>query len=428
MRFSNLNNWLSWQERLHPTDIELGLERVSEVWNRLRPAGLGCTVIAIGGTNGKGSCAAMLDAILGAAGYRSGCYTSPHLLRYNERIRIRGEPVGDDVLCAAFDRVDKAREGVSLTYFEFGTLAALDLFTDARLDAAILEVGLGGRLDAVNLLDSDVALISSVGLDHMAWLGPDLDSIGREKAGIFRSGRPAVIGESAPPAGLVETARDLGTPLLLAGKDYRAEVEGVGWDWHGPRRSRRGLPLPALRSRRQVDNAAAVLMVLDLLAEPLPVDQAAVRTGLQQARLPGRLQVLGGEVTLILDVAHNLPAASNLAADLRGLATGGETHVVFGTLQDKDAAGMIAALHPQADRWYLAALEGSRAAPLSALQVAYRGSGIASPVGAYRSVPEAFAAAQRAAKPADRILVTGSFVTVAAVLAIPAVGERAGLV
>jgi len=416
MRFASLNEWLHWQERLHPKAIDLGLNRVASVWRRLRPAGLDCPVITVGGTNGKGSCVALLGAILGAADYRTGLYTSPHLLRYNERIHIAGAQVEDVPLCAAFERVDQARGTVSLTYFEFATLAALDLFAEAALDAVVLEVGLGGRLDAVNLLDADVALVTTVDLDHTDWLGPDRDTIALEKAGIFRPGHPAIIGESGPPLALLEQARILGTPVLRAGQDFYLRAGPRDWDWQGPQHSYIGLPRPALRSARQLDNAAAVLMVLDCLAGRLPIDRDAICAGLSSVRLPGRLQVIPGAITWILDVAHNVQAAANLALDLEGMPCAGRTHAVFACLADKDALGMLRALAPQIGHWHLAPLEGPRARPVADLVAALGAAGIQAPWGDYGSVGGALEGALKGARSGDRILVTGSFLTVATAL------------
>jgi dihydrofolate synthase / folylpolyglutamate synthase len=428
MRFTTLEAWLHWQERLHPRPMELGLERVAAVWRRLRPQGLACPVVTVGGTNGKGSCCALLEAILAAAGYRTGAYTSPHLLRYNERVRIHGSEATDAALCAAFDRVDQARGDISLTYFEMGTLAALDLFAAVDLDLAILEVGLGGRLDAVNLVDADVILVTTVDLDHTAWLGPDRASIAREKAGIFRAGRPAVIGERDPPAALLEQAAAIGARPLRAGIDYDAEPDAAGWTWRGPGRVRHGLPRPALRGARQIDNAAAVLMVLECLRQPLPVGQDAVRAGLHGVCLAGRLQVLPGSVTLVLDVAHNVQAAAELARDLAAMPCAGRTHAVFACLADKDAVGMLRALGGVVGHWHLVQLQGPRARPLAELAEALGMAGSGAAAGGHASVAEALDAALRCAAEGDRILVTGSFLTVAAALEHPVLAAMPGLV
>jgi dihydrofolate synthase/folylpolyglutamate synthase len=411
--FTTLADWLTWQEQLHPQAIDLGLERVGRVWARLRPAGLGLPAVVVAGTNGKGSCVALLESILQAAGYRTGCYTSPHLLRYHERIRLDGTPVEDTALCAAFARVEAARAGESLTYFEFGTLAALDLCAGAGLDLALLEVGLGGRLDAVNLVSAEVALITSIGLDHCAWLGEDPDSIAREKAGIGRPGRPLVIGQGDAPALLDTLGAELGAPVWRAGRDFGWRRDESFWSWWGPGTRRHGLPRPALRAARQLDNAAAVLMVLQCLGERFPVDQAAVRAGLLGVRLAGRLQVLPGTPEWVLDVAHNQPAMAALAADLGALPPV-RTEVVFACLADKDAAGMAAALAPRVTAWHLPALTGPRARVPADLARELAAAGIAGPLHCYDTPAAALAGARDGG--AGRVLVTGSFLTVAAAL------------
>lgn len=413
MRFSRLADWLGWQEQAHPRSIDLGLERVTAVWRRLRPQGMPCAVITVGGTNGKGSCVTLLDAILSAAGYRTGRYLSPHLLDYRERIQCAGQQVSEAALCATFERIDQARGDISLTYFEFGTLAALDLFAQAGLDIAILEVGLGGRLDAVNLLDADLALISSVGMDHIDWLGDSLDQIAREKAGILRRGRPAIIGQPDAPPALMAEAERLGARPFLAGRDFGWERDEHAWHWQGPQRRRRSLPIPSLRGDHQLHNAAAVLMALDCLEARFPVGQDALRQGLLRARLPGRFQVQPGPVTWILDVAHNVPASRTLGANLRSLPPTGSTHAVFGCLRDKDASGILAELSHLVQHWYLAHLDGARAMPPEQINQALHLAGVDTLAGSYPRVADALVAAEAAARPGDRILVTGSFLTVA---------------
>jgi dihydrofolate synthase/folylpolyglutamate synthase len=409
-----LRKWLQRLERLHPREIELGLARVSRVWRRLCPAGLGdCRIITIAGTNGKGSCAALLDGILLAAGYHTGCYTSPHLLRYNERIRIDGREVSDQAICDAFRRIDQCRGDISLTYFEFGTLAALDIFAGHAPDVLILEVGLGGRLDAVNIIDPDLALITGVGLDHMDWLGSDLDSIALEKAGILRPGRPAVYGDFQIPPSLLSRAAEVGARLYRLGTEYHYWEQASGWRWEGMGRIRSTLPAPGLRGACQLRNAAAVLMALELLSAELPVHPAAVRSGLQEAFLPGRFQVLPGEVPLVLDVAHNPQAAAVLAENLARLACPGRVHAVFAILADKDIEGVVTSVAECIHSWHLAQLPGRRALPLSLLVERVGGVVQGAPLIGYESVRRALQGARRAAAPGDCILVFGSFITVA---------------
>jgi dihydrofolate synthase/folylpolyglutamate synthase len=416
MRFDNLVDWLDWQETLHPSAIELGLERVAGVWGRLAARWPAPPVITIAGTNGKGSCAAMLEAILLAAGYRTACYTSPHLLRYNERIRIDGAEVGDGELCAAFARVDDARGGTSLTYFEFGTLAALDLFARARPDVAILEVGLGGRLDAVNIIDPDIALITTIGWDHTAWLGDSLEAIAAEKAGILRAGRPAVIGHRQPARAITERAKTLGSPLWVLGRDFDWERDGPGWSWSGPAGRPIPLPFPAMRGAYQFDNAAAVLMVLDRLRDRLHVSVSALREGLQRARVPGRFQVVAGDPTWLLDVAHNAPAAEVLAQTLAAFPCPGRLHAVLGVMRDKDAAAIARPVAPRVATWHLGQAPGERSLPAEALRACLAKAGIGPQLSAYLTLQAALDGAAAASAPGDAILVFGSFTTVEAAL------------
>lgn len=412
MRFSNLADWLLWQESLNPKEIDLGLDRVREVWARLASEPPRFAVVTVAGTNGKGSSVAMLESILRCAGYSVGAYTSPHLLRYNERVRLGGLEVSDAALVAAFDAVDRARADVPLTYFEFGTLAALTLFRDAGIDIAVLEVGLGGRLDAVNIIDADVALVTSIGIDHVDWLGPDRESIGREKAGIFRSGRPAVCADPEPPASVTAYAAHIGAPLYRLGPDFNYGLEPGGWRWDGLGRSRAALPLPALRGGVQLQNAAAVLAVLELLAERFPVDQNAVRRGLLELVLPGRFQVLPGPVEWILDVTHNPDGAKVLADNLRQHPCAGRTLAVVGMLEDKDVEGVARVLGQVVDQWYAAGLSASRGMPGTRLAERL-GAAAAAAVQPCDDVAAACAQADAAASVGDRVLVFGSFHTVA---------------
>lgn len=416
MRFSSLAQWLEWQESLHPSAIDLGLERPGKV---LQTMGLGLprhTVITVAGTNGKGSSVAMLESVLIAAGYRVGAYTSPHLLRYNERIRINGEPAEDNAICEAFARIDDARGDTSLTYFEFGTLAAFDLFARADLDVAVLEVGLGGRLDAVNLLDADVALVTAIDIDHAAWLGDDREAIGREKAGIFRAHKPAVCSDPHPPASLLAYAAELGCELTLPDRDFSWQQEADGWRWQGSGRVLTGLPLPALRGEFQLQNAAGVLQVLGLLGDNLPVSPQYLRQGLISVSLPGRFQVLPGVVPLVLDVAHNPQSAAALADNLRQMSVAGKTRAVVAMLADKDMGRVVAELSAVVDRWYVAGLDVWRGCDAARLaEVVERQC--KAPLLRFDQVSGALAAAHAEASDGDRIVVFGSFHTVAEALA-----------
>lgn len=380
---------------------------------RPRPA---AGVITVSGTNGKGSTVAMLETILRDAGYRVGAYTSPHLIRYNERIRIDGRAVTDDELCAAFERIEAARATEPLTYFEFGTLAAFDLMQQARLDIAVLEVGMGGRLDAVNAVDADVAIVTTIDIDHTQWLGTTRAAIAREKAGIFRAGRPAICADPNPPSTLVDYAAEIGAPLLIRERDFFVEPAAPSWNWRHGERVRSGLPCPALRGDYQLHNAAAVLMALELLRDRFPVSQVQIRDGLLQAVVPGRFQVLPGRPVRVLDVAHNPQAAAALAATLTQQPVSGRTLAVFGMLVDKDIAAVVRPLQPLIDEWYVASLHTARGATASQLKAALTAAGVQT-VQEFDDAPTAYAAAARAATDADRIVIFGSFHTVGDILA-----------
>ena len=416
MRFTSLSAWLTWQETLHPNAIDLGLERVHAVAQRMHLLQPPYAVITVGGTNGKGSTVAMLEAILLAAGYRVGAYTSPHLLRYSERVRVNGIEASDAQLCAAFANVDAARADTSLTYFEFGTLAALEIFSQANLDVAVLEVGLGGRLDAVNILDAEVALVTSVALDHTEWLGVDRETIAREKAGIYRSGKPALFGEPGVPHSLQQHAQAIGAPLYRYGIDFGARSAANAWTWWGAGKERHALVLPPLRGAHQLQNAAGVLMALELLAERVPVTQAQIRAGLMNVALPGRFQVVPGPVVHIYDVAHNPHGAQALAHTLRAHPCNGRTFAVCGMLRDKDITATLAQLHELMDAWYVAPVNSPRTASAGELAAAARRTDAAKPVVAYPDIAAALSQARCDAHSGDRIVVFGSFYTVAAAL------------
>jgi dihydrofolate synthase/folylpolyglutamate synthase len=418
---ATLDAWLAYLETLHPSAIALGLERVREVYRRLGLR-LGMPVVVVGGTNGKGSTCAYLDSILRAARYRVGLYTSPHLTAYNERVRIDGASVGDAALIAAFGRVEAARVATTpatpLTYFEFGTLAALALFADAAPDVLVLEVGLGGRLDAVNVIDGDVAVVTTVDLDHQDFLGGTREAIAVEKAGIFRHDRPAVCGDPDPPATLASEAERLGAILYRLGHEFGYQDEGRQWRYRGPGGERYGLPIPALRGRHQLANAATALAALDLLAPRIVVDAGAVRAGLLDVTLPARFQVLPGRPTIVLDVAHNPHAARALAATLGDMGHHPRTLAVFGMLADKDVAGVVHAMRPRIDAWHVAGLAGPRGGDAAATVAQLVAGGVrAEAITAHRDIAAALRAAREQALEADRIVVFGSFLTVAAALA-----------
>jgi dihydrofolate synthase/folylpolyglutamate synthase len=416
-RFSSLCDWLTWQETLHPRSIDLGLERVAAVAERLQLLQPDFGVITVAGTNGKGSSVALLESILNTAGYRTGCYTSPHLQRYNERIRIQGREVDDASLCAAFALVDEARGEATLTYFEFGTLAALLLLSRASLDVALLEVGMGGRLDAVNILEHDAALITSIGIDHSAWLGVDREAIGREKAGILRAGHPAICSDPNPPLSIENRARELGAHWSCLGQQFSYRSTGDGWCWQGVDSDYEGLPFPSLAGKHQLDNAAGVLMVLEALAGDYPVTREAIEYGLKNITLPARCQIQAGEVELVFDVAHNVGSAERLVQVLQDRPVAGATRLILGMLGDKDINGFTAALAPIVDDWYLAPLEGERGLTAQALRERMCSPGSGRELRCFQDVAAAFRQAKAEAGKGDRLVVCGSFVTVAEALA-----------
>jgi dihydrofolate synthase/folylpolyglutamate synthase len=416
---TTLDAWLAHVEHLHHRPIDLTLDRVRAVAARLKLK-FDCPVFIVGGTNGKGSTCAMLDSILRAAGYRTGLYTSPHLVRFNERAQVDGTIASDADLLPHFAAVEQARQGESLTYFEFTTLAILRLFTQAKLDAAVLEIGLGGRLDAVNIIDADCAILTSIDLDHMDYLGPTREHIGIEKAHIYRAGRPAICSDPQPPQSVIEVASQLGADLWRFGRDFNYSGDRQQWAYGGRAQRRASLPYPALRGANQLLNASAALAALEALADRLPVSQQAVRQGLLTVEIAGRFQVLPGRPTVILDVAHNPHAAAVLAQNLDAQGFFPVTHAVFGMLGDKDIGGVVAKVASRIDHWHVAStpgprgISGERIAEL--LRAAGAGQGPDKSITVYSGLAEAFLAAEASAEADARILVFGSFTTVAAVM------------
>jgi dihydrofolate synthase/folylpolyglutamate synthase len=411
--FTRLEHWLEWQQAAHPLAIDLGLERVARVLARTGWAGARQPVITVGGTNGKGSCVALLEALLRAGGHRVGTFTSPHLCDYRERIRVDGEWVSAASLIAAFERIGDALGGDSLTFFEFNTLAALLVFETAAPDVLLLEVGLGGRLDAVNVVDADVAVVVSVALDHMEYLGPDVESIGREKAGIFRAGRAAICGMADPPRSLLETAAAVGARLSVRGREFRDLPRADGrWDYSDARGLLEALPAPALEGVAQVGNAATALAALRELSARLPLSRDAIERGLRAARLPGRFQrrVDAAGVEWVFDVAHNPAAAEVLAANLAHFPASGRTLAVCGMLGDKEVEAVFARLRARVDHWIAATTDGPRGLDDRTLAARAAAAGIEMAMGG--SVREAMQLASRAARAGDRVVVFGSFHTV----------------
>jgi dihydrofolate synthase/folylpolyglutamate synthase len=418
---STLDDWLAHCERLHPRSIDLTLDRVQRVRQRL---GLrfDVPVFTVAGTNGKGSTCAMLEAILQEAGYKVGVYTSPHLVHFEERCRVGGRIVEAGELLPHFEAIEAAREGEALTYFEFTTLAILRLLASSALDAVVLEVGLGGRLDAVNVIDADCSIITSIDLDHVGLLGNDREAIGREKAGILRAGRPGIVSDPQPPASVIDQARQIGAELRRAGIDFHFDGDKQQWNWSGRARRHSGLAYPALRGANQLLNASGVLAALEAMRDLLPITAQAVRNGLALVQLPGRFQIVPGEPTLVLDVAHNPHAVATLAHNLDAMGYYPCTHAVFGAMADKDIDGMLQRIGPLVDRWYCCDLPTPRAATardLAGRVAANRSAALASAELVCSEHPKpssALAAALEAADPTDRILAFGSFFTVGGVL------------
>jgi dihydrofolate synthase / folylpolyglutamate synthase len=414
---TSLAAWLAYLETLHPKPIALELERVRIVYERLAIAPA-CPVVTVTGTNGKGSTSVFLERMLSAGGYRVGLYTSPHLLRYNERVRIAGSDVDDTALCAAFAAVEGMRQDTPLTYFEFGTLAALWLFARAELDALVLEVGLGGRLDAVNIVDPDVAIVTTIAIDHTEYLGTTREAIGAEKSAIFRAGRVAICADRDPPAALVRHAGSIGAALLRLGVEFGYVGERQQWRYFGPGGARSGLPYPALRGTYQLANAAAALTALEALRERLPVTMGAVREALVGVELQGRFQVLPGLPVTVFDVAHNEQAARALADNMAAMGFHPQTVAVFGIMADKDIDAVIAALKPRVDRWLVATLPPPRGATAGFLRARLEEAGVAaSAILTHDDPAAAYRVARETVTEADRIIVFGSFLTVAAALA-----------
>ena len=416
LRFRSLEKWLQWQESLHFTAVELGLERCRRVANNMGLLNSSYNVISVAGTNGKGSSISLLDRILRSAGYKVGRYTSPHLLKYNERICVNGEQATDAELCESFDRIDRARGDISLTYFEFGTLAALDLFRQRNVQIAILEVGLGGRLDAINILDADVALITSIDIDHQEWLGNDRESIAREKAGIFRNLSPAICSDPNPPKSLLDCSKALGTPISLLGRDYQFSYSDTSWAWRSKDMSLEGLPRPMKYCNFQIQNASGVLMVLANIQDEYPVSIENIKHALGSFRLSGRFQIIPGDIPKILDVAHNRESIKALVENLKMVSCQGKTHIILGMLKGKEHRQVIKELEVVADSWHFVSIPHERGIEAKKLASEFRAINKSKDVSEYSSMREALDKIRKLSMPDDRIVITGSFYTVGAAI------------
>jgi len=417
MHFDTLQGWLNWQESLHPLTIDLGLERAARVFESLNPQAVKPPTITVAGTNGKGSCVAYLDTIYRAQGYRVGAYTSPHILKYNERIKIDGKSVSDEVICAAFARIEAVRSDTSLSYFEFGTLAALDIFWRAGVDVQLLEVGLGGRLDAVNIIDPDIALISSICIDHVEWLGGTREAIGGEKAGIFRANTPAVVGDLDPPQSLLAKAKDQQASLFCLGKEFNYQKLTNGWQWSGGNQQIDNLPEPALKGEHQYRNASSAILATQLLSETLPVSDDAIRQGLQNVTLPGRFQLIDDDVPVLLDVGHNPQAVRTLVEYLHEYFPNNRVHAIFSMMKDKDIAGVIDIMKPVISQWFFAPLTNPRAVSELAMREIFSQKSLTNVSFGYSGFAEAFSAAKNQSQKGDLLLVFGSFFLVSDCLA-----------
>lgn len=426
LKFSSLQQWLDWQQQLHPDEIELGLDRINKVWQTLGAPPLAETVITVAGTNGKGSSIAYLEAIYSAAGYRVGSFTSPHLFSYPERIRINCEMVSESRICEAFRRIEKSRQENSLTYFEFGALAAFEIFSDDCLDIVLLEVGLGGRLDAVNIIDADCVLLTSIGIDHVAWLGDTRELIGAEKAGVMREGQLVVCADTSPPESVLAKALQLKIELCLAGRDYKIQCNKTAWSWL-PQQSyivhnvnpQHSLPYPVMRGLVQRDNAASAIAMVMSLYQKHPVAIAAIRTGIQSARVAGRFEVLPGPVNWIFDVAHNNDSTQVLAENLRQMGCSGTTRALFSVLQDKELPTIMKLIGGDIDEWLVCPLESSRGRSfaqigkdIEALKLHDKDE-IFTKITLFGDVKAAVQALKSESASGDRVVVFGSFILVA---------------
>lgn len=411
MHFSTMTEWLNWIASIHKQEMDLGLERVKTIAMRLNLLPLPCPAIIVGGTNGKGSTVAGLESIYRAAGYKVGVFTSPYLLKVNEQVRVNGIMATDADFCEAFEKIETLRGDISLTPFEFMTLAALIIFRASDLELIILEIGLGGRLDAVNIVDADVSVVTSIDIDHAEWLGNTREAIGFEKAGIFRAQKPAVYGDFEPPASLIQHAQQLGTPLYLQGKDFKFTEKNKTWDWQFQDLRYQDLPLNTL----YLQNMSIVLAVVTLMQEKCPVMRTEINKGLSTISLPARIQIVPGLITEIYDVSHNPAAVAFLAKKLQSLSCTGKTYAVFSMLADKDIVESLKNIKMHINAWYVAPLAIKRAASMEKLKQSFTEADISS-VTFLEKIVDAYSQVKQIAKAGDRIIIFGSFHTVAEVI------------
>lgn len=412
MYLSTVSDWLAYIGKLHPKEMDLGLDRVKKVAERLGVLKPECPVIIVGGTNGKGSTVFGLESIYHAAHYQTGVFSSPFLFVYNEEIRINGIPISDQRLCEAFAKVEAARNEITLTFFEFGTLAALVLFQQQPLDIWILEVGLGGRLDAVNIIDADLAVITSIGIDHVEWLGDTREKIGKEKSGIFRSHHPVVCGDEQPPATIVDAAKNLQSPFYQRGKDFAYQQTNSTWSFTNNDLHYENLP----KNNLLMQNMAVVLQTIHLLQPGLPVTREAIDQGLKNINLPGRIQIIPGKITEIFDVSHNPAAIIELAKKLDELSCTGKTRAVFSMLEDKDMESSIRIIKNKIDEWLIAPLQPKRAASTEKLKNSFQNESCMDNMAIFQSIEQAYQQALKVSQSGDRIIIFGSFYTVAEVM------------
>lgn len=411
-KFNTLADWLKWQENFHPRVIDLGLDRAKAVFQSLNPKGIKPLSIIVAGTNGKGSCIAFLEAIYLAQGYRVGAYTSPHILEYNERIKINGIAVSDQLICQTFSRINHARNNISLSYFEFGTLTALDIFWRSNLDVQLLEVGLGGRLDAVNIIDADITLITNIYIDHVNWLGETRDAIAYEKSGIFRPDVYAVIGDTDPPPALLKCAAKTNTPLLRINYDFNYTTTALCWDWISYRVKPCkyfSLPSPSLKGEHQYKNAATVLMAATQMADLLPVTELSIHQGLQSTKLNGRFQLIDSIIPVLLDVAHNPQAVRELHTYLLHNFATKKIYAIFSMMRDKDIMGVIEIIKPIIKHWFVPPLNNPRVSSESFMQECFYKAKLTNVSFGFKDFVEAYTSAQQKAKGECLILIFGSF-------------------